>query len=155
MIGDIRKADPEALLAEVIARRDNILSVVQVTTPDPATNLQMNRWLLYQTLSCRIWARAGFSQAGGAYGFRDQLQDGMAPTLTRPDLSLQHLLRAAAHQFPEGDVQHWWRPLPTKGSARGSRMTASGCPSPSPRMSRHRQTGGCWRSRSDGSTRPS
>ena len=99
----------------VLSHWDKILATIEVRTPDAAMDTILNRWLPYQTLACRVLARSAFYQSGGAYGFRDQLQDVMALVYSRADIAREQLLRAARHQFKEGDVQHWWHPPTGRG----------------------------------------
>jgi len=121
LVRQFRAADLEAELAEVRRFWDDTLGALEVKTPDRSLDLMLNRWLLYQTLSCRVWARSACYQSSGAYGFRDQLQDVMALCVARRDIARRHMRLAASRQFEEGDVQHWWH----EPSGRGVRTRIS------------------------------
>jgi cyclic beta-1,2-glucan synthetase len=108
LIAEMSNQNIDECFKTMVAGWNNILGKIQVETPDPSMNIMLNRWLLYQTIACRLWARSAFYQAGGAFGFRDQLQDSMAVIWTKPEMIRGQILRAAARQFEEGDVQHWW-----------------------------------------------
>ncbi|HEV2179171.1 MAG TPA: protein ndvB, partial [Gemmatimonadaceae bacterium] len=116
---DVRRA--RSAVGRTVAGWADRLSVITVRTPEPTFDAMLNRWTLYQALSCRMWARSALYQSGGAFGFRDQLQDVMAFVYATPAIAREHIVRAAGRQFVEGDVQHWWHP----GSGRGVRTRFS------------------------------
>ena len=123
LIERYRNMDLDATLKTVRDYWDRTLDVIQVKTPDRSMDILVNGWLLYQALACRVWGRTAFYQSSGAYGYRDQLQDVMALCVSAPAITREHILRAAARQFTEGDVQHWW--LPTSGQGIRNRVSDS------------------------------
>lgn len=100
---------------ETVNYWDDLLSTLQINTPEKTLDLLFNRWLVYQALACRIWSRSAFYQSGGAIGFRDQLQDVMSLAVLRPEITRRQIVLHSSRQFPEGDVQHWWHPETGKG----------------------------------------
>jgi cyclic beta-1,2-glucan synthetase len=121
LIHRYREIGSDETLESVKKFWNETLGQIQVKTPDRAFDIMMNGWLLYQTLVCRMWARSGFYQASGAFGFRDQLQDSMALLKAQPDIARAHILKAAARQFVQGDFQHWW--LPSTGAGVRTRIS--------------------------------
>jgi len=110
---DLKRVENE--LENVKEYWNKLLHTVQVKTPDKSMDLMLNGWLMYQTVACRIWARTAFYQSGGAYGFRDQLQDVMSLGLLEPSMTRKQIVYSASRQFVEGDVQHWWHPVVDSG----------------------------------------
>ena len=117
LLDQFRHSDNAAEAISTAIEQWNVhLSTLTIETPNRALDVMVNRWLPYQVLSCRVWGRSAFYQSGGAYGFRDQLQDVMALVYSSPDLAREQILTAAARQYVEGDVQHWWHPPGGKGT---------------------------------------
>jgi cyclic beta-1,2-glucan synthetase len=126
LVRRFRKPEAARLASERVAGAwEDLLGRIVVETPDPGIDRMLNRWLPYQAVACRLWARTALYQSSGAYGFRDQLQDAANLAPVAPELAREQILRAAAHQFEEGDVLHWWHPGPGNGAASGVRTRYS------------------------------